>query len=76
MDWIFLRFNCMSHCCFNFRSLEIYENLGLSLFTIILQSTATQKTISVNICFRHYRQYEISFFIKIYVELFYVQICF
>ena len=62
----------------DYRALEIYKNLGLPLS--LLQQTATQITISVNIFVSNIIQYEISFFIKIHVKVltkvFYIQIWF
>ena len=31
IDWIFLRFIFMNHCCFRFTFLEVYKNLGFPL---------------------------------------------
>ena len=73
IDWIFLRFILMSHYCFAFSSFGIL-NIGLPLSCIILQSTATQITISINSVVSIIIQYEISVFIKISVKVFYIQI--
>ena len=74
LDKIFVRFIFMNHYCLRFSSLGIYKNVGFPLsainFTMLLQSTATLITISINtfICFKYYTV-EISFFlIKIQVK--------
>ena len=49
----------MNHCCFRFSSVRIHKRFGFPLstitFTMVLQSTATLVTISINmfICFKY-----------------------
>ena len=47
IDWIFLLF-LWGIAVSDFHPLDIYKNLGLPLSAVILQSTATQITISIN----------------------------
>ena len=60
----------------DFRPLEIYKNLSFPCLLSLLQSTATQITISINIYiyifFKYYAVWNQFLVIKIHVKVFYI----
>ena len=63
----------------DFRPLEIYKNLGFPLFTITFTANSHANNHLLQIFIElpwNIIQYEITFFINIYVKVFYIQIRF
>ena len=63
----------------NFCPMEIYQNVGLPLFTITFTVNSHPDSITINIfiCFKYYTVWNQFFFsIKIHVKVFYIQIWF
>ena len=60
----------------DFLPLEIYENIGPPLFSITFTVNTHVDKFSINKFVSNINKYEINFFIKMHVEVFYIQIWF